>query len=270
MEYKNFRFNDKATWYGFGIFLLLLALSMGLSIYFKERSVAPGVSVIHVVLWQMAVWLPLIFVISSITLLLRNARNFSKNTQKLYLVAGICVLILCHYGWFFLISSTISPYLGIPKTKFGVFPFFFIAWVTLDFVVVSALLAYALVLNTRNNTTPSKLPDTVVLKKGNKHFLLKPEEIYWIGAENYYISIHTEQGIFLERRSLKAFLELLPNSQFLRIHRSTVVNVLAIRTLISSTGKKLEVQLLDGNTRTVSRPYIRTLKEVLSGATLPL
>jgi len=99
----------------------------------------------------------------------------------------------------------------------------------IDCFLIGGLVIYAYLDTVTDLREKPRMAETIPVKKGNKQFLLKPSEILWIGAENYYISIHSTQGVFLERMPLKTFFDLLPASDFIRIHRSTVVNVKAIR-----------------------------------------
>jgi hypothetical protein len=248
-------------------FLLLFSFGMGTAIYFKLYGVAPEVVLPSVVIWQMAIWMPLVFSLPLIQYLIHKTRVFSKTRQWLSLGILAILLIGFHFGWFYSVSSSISPYLGLPKTKYGVYPFFFIFWIMIDIVLLSGLVIYLkLVLKEAVKSTPVQPPNSLYLKKGNKAYLLKSDEILWIAAEDYYVKLYTAHGQFLERKSLKAFLTLLPGKQFIRIHRSTVVNVDAIAKFRTISSQKAEVSLKDGNTRVVSRTYLKPLKDLLASS----
>ena len=243
----------------FGLILILLAIAMAVAIFLKQRSVTPDITFWNVLVWQAVLWTPLISILPS----LRWVIKINKK-PSIWFVIGF-LLIALHYGWFVGMSSLISPYLEYPRTRYGVYPFFFIFWTLIDIFLVSGLLLFLLSSMKKKSESEGKW-DSLYVKKGSKGVLLKPEEILWIGADDYYSDIHSTQGRFLERKPLKTLLEHLPEDSFVRIHRSTVVNLNAIREFRPISGLKAEVQLMDGNIRTVSRTYLKKLKERLAAA----
>jgi len=248
-------------------FLVVFSVGMGVAIYLKLHTVANDVSLFPVIFWQLAIWMPLFFTLLTFQFLIRKTQALSDKMQWIYLGIVAIFLIGLHFGWFYMVSSTISPYLQLPKTKYGVYPFFFIFWIMIDITLLSGLLIYLkMSIKASGETVRGKQDNTFYLKKGNKSYLLKPEEILWIAAEDYYVKFYTIQGQFLERKSLKALLTLLPHEQFIRIHRSTVVNISAITKLRTISQQKAEVSLRDGHTRVVSRTYLKTLKDILSSS----
>lgn len=245
-------------------FLILFSFGMALAIYFKLQHVAVEVDFYSVLLWQLAIWMPLVFMLSFFQLIFIRIKAFSRNKQGLFIIIAALIFIGLHFGWFYSISSTISPYLGLPKTKYGVYPFFFIFWIMIDFTLISGLVIYLkLSVDKETDTIKVKTPNTLYLKKGNKGFLLKPSDIFWIAAEDYYVKLFTSRGQFLERKPLKTLLTLLPKDQFIRIHRSTVVNINAITSFKSISSQKAEVSLKDGHSRIVSRTYLKAIKDLL-------
>jgi hypothetical protein len=55
------------------------------------------------------------------------------------------------------------------------------------------------------------------------------EEIDWIGAEDNYARLHAGRNVYEVRETLQVLMEKLDPGEFLRIHRSTIVNVRRIR-----------------------------------------
>jgi len=163
-----------------------------------------------------------------------------------------------------MISNLFSPYLGYPKTKFGVYPFFFIFWVTIDIVLVTALTMF-LYLKYRSENGSDLIPEqfAITVKQGRRKIFLKPGEIIWIGAEDYYIRLHTPKGDFLKREPLKAVLEKMPDPNFIRVHRSFVVNLKTISEFRSIAGYKGQLLMTDGSCCPVSKTYLKALKSKL-------
>ena len=248
-------------------FLFLFAVGMGIAIYLKLKGVAVDVELIQVVFWQLAIWMPLVVVFFFLQYMLLKTEALSEKRQWVILGIGSLLVIGLHFLWFYSISLSLSPYLGLPKTRYGVYPFFFIFWITIDFILLGGLLIYLKLYN-KNRQDPSVTgtPKSFYVKKGKKGYLLQPEEIYWIAAEDYYVKLFTAKGQFLERSALKTIITQLPQDLFVRIHRSTVVNINAITAIKFNSAHKAEVHLKDGNCRTISRTYLKPVRELLKNS----
>ena len=73
-----------------------------------------------------------------------------------------------------------------------------------------------------------KVIDQVAVKTGTKiHIILIPDIIY-IQADGDYVQIYTTTGRFMKEQTLKYFEEHLPDNLFVRVHRSSIVNVQTI------------------------------------------
>ena len=71
----------------------------------------------------------------------------------------------------------------------------------------------------------SEIIERIAVKSGTKiHVVLIPEILY-LQADGDYVQIFTEQGKFLKEQTMKYFEEHLPENQFVRVHRSVIVNV---------------------------------------------
>jgi two-component system, LytTR family, response regulator len=73
--------------------------------------------------------------------------------------------------------------------------------------------------------------DRVIIKDRGRVFFLKTSEIDWIEAQGNYVALHVGKEKYLFRSSLNSLEGQLDPKVFRRIHRSTVVNVDAIREL---------------------------------------
>lgn len=79
--------------------------------------------------------------------------------------------------------------------------------------------------NDFKNNPQMELLERIAVKSGTKiHVLLVPEIVY-IQADGDYVMIFTANGKFLKEQTMKYFEEHLPIQQFVRVHRSTIVNV---------------------------------------------
>lgn len=70
-----------------------------------------------------------------------------------------------------------------------------------------------------------ELLERIAVKSGTKiHVVLVPEIVY-IQADGDYVMIFTTNGKYLKEQTMKYFEEHLPQQQFVRVHRSIIVNV---------------------------------------------
>jgi len=108
----------------------------------------------------------------------------------------------------------------------------------------------------------------LVVKSGRKTLLLQPENIEWVQAERDYVRLHQGSESFLIRSSMGKLSELLDPRDFMRVHRSTVVNLNHVSEMRALNTGDYEI-LLDNKTRLLmSRGYRGALQELLRTAGL--
>ncbi|MDR1090038.1 MAG: LytTR family transcriptional regulator [Prevotella sp.] len=67
--------------------------------------------------------------------------------------------------------------------------------------------------------------ERIVVKNGQKIDVIMISEIICITAEGDYVMIHTGKGKFLKEQTMKSLEMTLPSEKFVRVHRSSIVNV---------------------------------------------
>ena len=77
----------------------------------------------------------------------------------------------------------------------------------------------------------------------------------WVEAADYYSCVHVGSRTHLLRRSLAALASELDPAAFVRIHRSTIVNVARVRALQLNAAGDYDVVLVDGTRLGLSRRY---------------
>ena len=65
----------------------------------------------------------------------------------------------------------------------------------------------------------------IVVKTGGKIKIIPLEDIHYLEAADDYVKIHTHGGAFLKNRTMSWFERALDQSQFVRTHRSYILNV---------------------------------------------
>lgn len=71
--------------------------------------------------------------------------------------------------------------------------------------------------------------DPLQLRVGYRTYLVSREAIRWVEADGDYLRVHTAERTHRIRGPMKAFRRELGDDRFLRIHRSTLVNVDFVR-----------------------------------------
>jgi len=106
--------------------------------------------------------------------------------------------------------------------------------------------------------TPGTYPKRVLVRTKGTILVVNTDLIRWIGAEGAHISLHTTDGIQQVRVSIGRFEQVLPPSQFARIHRSAIVNLGTISRMQALPSGKCAV-VLDDNTRLIVSRSCRDL-----------
>ena len=102
-----------------------------------------------------------------------------------------------------------------------------------------------------------------VIRSAGRIFFLRVEEIDWLEAADNYVRIHVGRESHLVRQTLQSLESRLDPSRFLRIHRSTLVNVDRIRELHPLFHGDYVVKLWDGTELCLSRTYRERLTGLL-------
>ncbi len=103
----------------------------------------------------------------------------------------------------------------------------------------------------------------VVLKDNGKIKIIPVINIQYLEAADDYVKIHTQEGAFLKNKTMQYFEQTLDSQQFIRIHRSYLVNVQLI-TRIDPYEKESHLAILSIGVRLpVSKSGYVRLKQVL-------
>ncbi|WP_299537304.1 LytTR family DNA-binding domain-containing protein [Ulvibacterium sp.] len=235
----------------FAVVTISIAVVLGLLIYWREYSARSQVALFQVLLWQIGIWGPWVL---GFELIKQFIGKTAKTKFGILFLAGTCIIwIGLHFGWFFFISSNFSPYLGLPGSRFGVYRYFFIFWTLIDI----GLLWF--IIDKLKSTKDEEVSPPLLLEltRGNNKYFCEPSQIQWLAAENYYTKLCTTEGVFVMRKPLKSFHDLLPQDMFKRIHRSTIINVNYVSELERGNGQSLKVVMRDGTRRRVSRNFVK-------------
>jgi two-component system LytT family response regulator len=103
----------------------------------------------------------------------------------------------------------------------------------------------------------------LVIKNRGKVFFLKTDAIDWIEAQGKYELVHAGQESHLIREGMGKLESELDPKKFVRIHKSTIVNIDRIEHLQPLFHGDFRVFLRNGTTLTVSRRHREKLEKFL-------
>jgi two-component system LytT family response regulator len=118
----------------------------------------------------------------------------------------------------------------------------------------------ALVDELRNAHAPR---ERIAVRSDGRVFFIAVADIDWVEAAANYVRLHARGESHVLRESMKNMETRLPARSFLRIHRSTIVNIDRIRELQPWFHGEYIVILHDGTKLTVSRAYVDRLHELI-------
>ena len=116
--------------------------------------------------------------------------------------------------------------------------------------------------------TPSQTPERpaapatlerLLLRQGGALIVVRLATVDWIEGAGNYIKVHTGATTHLHRQSLGGLEPLLDPKMFVRIHRSTIVNLDRIAELRHTDSGGYDLLMLNGSRLKLSRGRRRQL-----------
>lgn len=105
--------------------------------------------------------------------------------------------------------------------------------------------------------------ERIMVKERDALFFVKTEDIDWIEAAGDYVSLHLGKKSYLVRESMTGVESILDAKQFVRIHRSTIVNVERIKEMRPYFHGDYIVFLDDDTELKLSRRYWNRIEHIL-------
>ncbi|WP_445768518.1 LytR/AlgR family response regulator transcription factor [Rheinheimera sp.] len=130
---------------------------------------------------------------------------------------------------------------------------------------VAAIVQNAAATPPADTTTYRIEQEKLLIQDGHHPAQLIPyRDILWIDAAGDYMCVHTSSETFVMRARMKSLIdEVLPDG-FIRIHKSTIVNLQHVAKLEPLINSEYKLTLVNKKTLKVSRTYSKQLKESLS------
>jgi two-component system LytT family response regulator len=116
-----------------------------------------------------------------------------------------------------------------------------------------------------NNNCIDRSPKEVLwLNQGKLIVKIHLNQLKYVKTEKPYLLLNTVEKNYLYHQSLKNLLAELPQSCFIQIHRSTILNIKFIQEIRNKKNGDFEVVLTDLRVLKGSRRFRSELQEVLS------
>ncbi|MEM1328161.1 MAG: LytTR family DNA-binding domain-containing protein [Bacteroidota bacterium] len=122
-------------------------------------------------------------------------------------------------------------------------------------------------------TTPQSLVENLVMEKqdypqrilvqsGRKLVTVAVEDLIWISAEGDYSNLVTTDGNFLSNYGISKLEEKLNPTQFMRVHRSSIIQIASIES-VHKYSSSYDVKMKNGDVVRVSRGYMDKMKALM-------
>ena len=112
--------------------------------------------------------------------------------------------------------------------------------------------------------------DRVVVRSAGRIVFLPTAEIDWIEAADNYVRLHAGKQVHVMRETMQALEQMLDADRFVRIHRSSIVNLDRVREVQPWFHGEYVLILQDGTKLTTGRAYRARLDGLLRrGAPAP-
>ncbi|MCL2097209.1 MAG: LytTR family transcriptional regulator [Bacteroidales bacterium] len=181
------------------------------------------------------------------------------------LIAALFLLFSIGVGYLLLqwLMETDSVYMHFLNSS--------ISWKILEgiLVYIIGLLAYYLLMyieklnESAEKRRSAESLSRIAVKDRQEIHLIPVQEIHFLEADGDYVKLHSSEGTFLKEKTMKYFEENLPQQQFVRIHRSYIVNVDYVAKIALYEKEKFHIHLKNNTILKASLKGYRALKEVV-------
>lgn len=112
-------------------------------------------------------------------------------------------------------------------------------------------------------TTREERHNRIVIKDGSKIRIIPVTGIHYLEAADDYVKIISNEGSFLKKRTMSFYENALESFNFVRVHRSYIVNVKLITRIDPMEQGNHQIRLSTGEDIPVSKTGYSRLKKVM-------
>lgn len=111
--------------------------------------------------------------------------------------------------------------------------------------------------------------DRMVVRSGDRLLFVPYEELEYVRAAANYVKLHLQEEVCPVRETITAMEARLPRERFVRIHRSYIVNLSAVREVSHAGGGEYLLTLRSGRSLPVGPSYPALIRDALARAKTP-
>ena len=129
----------------------------------------------------------------------------------------------------------------------------------------------------KNSNDPEKLTETLIEnihKQPDEHLrivvkdkgainVIPTSEVYFLEAYDDYVKVHIKNNYFLKKKTMNYFEKTLSSKDFVRIHRSYIININYLTKIEAFEKNSYRATLTNGNIVPISRTSYSQLKKNL-------
>lgn len=112
---------------------------------------------------------------------------------------------------------------------------------------------------------PEQFAERIVVKDGAKVSIIPVEKLDYVQAQDDYVELHSQKRNYLKQQTISSLESALDPKQFVRIHRSCIVNIERVTKIEPYTKDSRIAILQDGTQLPVSRSGYSRLTALLEG-----
>lgn len=112
--------------------------------------------------------------------------------------------------------------------------------------------------------SPRVDPGRLAVRDGRETELVTINDIDWVDAAGDYMCLHVGGRTHIMRSTMKELLAKLPPKDFVRVHRSTIVNIHRVTSVSSLSKGEFRLQLGTETSLKVSRNFRKSIASLLS------
>lgn len=103
----------------------------------------------------------------------------------------------------------------------------------------------------------------IAIKVRGRRLLVRVSDVDWAQADRDRLALHVGRETYATRKTIQELASQLPSPEFLRIHRSIIVNVARIKEIRSVIRGGYELVLHDGTALRTGRTYRGAVQQLL-------
>jgi len=111
--------------------------------------------------------------------------------------------------------------------------------------------------------------DRMVVRSGDRLLFVPFDELEYVRAAANYVQLHLGREVCTVRETITSMESRLPRERFVRIHRSYIANLAAVRELAHAGGGEYFLVLRSGHTLPVGASYPALIRDALARVNMP-